>query len=40
MSDETESLPWCPDCAAFAVPTDDGECGTCGATVEYRRGPP
>lgn len=32
----TERLPWCEDCAAYAVPTDDGLCGVCGAQVWMR----
>jgi len=35
-SDENERLPWCDHCEAFAVPTDDGECGDCGRAVTYR----
>lgn len=35
---ETERLPWCPNCEAFAVPSDDGECGDCGTDVVYKEG--
>lgn len=31
-----ETVPWCPECEHFAVPTDAGECGDCGTAVEYR----
>ncbi len=31
-----ETVPWCPDCEAYAVPTDDGACGTCGTEVVCR----
>jgi hypothetical protein len=37
--DETERLPWCTECEAFAVPTDDGNCGDCGTSVTFREGP-
>jgi hypothetical protein len=37
-TDGGERVPWCPDCEAFAVPTGEGECGACGASVEYRGG--
>jgi len=31
-----DALPWCPECEHVAVPDDDGNCGDCGATIEYR----
>jgi len=34
----TERMPWCDDCNAIAVPTDDGVCGVCGAQVSMREG--
>lgn len=37
-ADETEIVPWCPDCDAFSIPTPRGNCGECGTTVEYREG--
>jgi len=33
---ESETVPWCPVCRAFAVPTDDGECGECGTSVVFK----
>lgn len=27
------TLPWCPSCECFAVPTDEGNCGDCGSSV-------
>ncbi len=33
---DAETVPWCPDCEAYAVPTDDGACGTCGTEVVCR----
>jgi len=38
-STESQTLPWCPDCEAFAVPNDDGACGVCGTRVVYRSDP-
>lgn len=35
---DTEIIPWCSNCEAYAVPTEDGECGECGHDVAYREG--
>ncbi len=31
----SETLPWCESCEAYSVPVENGECGECGATVQY-----
>ena len=33
---DADRIPWCPECEAFAVPTDDGTCGKCGTEVVLR----
>jgi len=35
---EATKVPWCPECEAYAVPTDDGTCGECGTEVVLRNG--
>lgn len=35
--DDSERVPWCPDCECFAVP-DDGACGDCGSSIVWREG--
>lgn len=34
----TERLPWCENCEAFAVPTEDDECGECGGSIVFKEG--
>lgn len=36
--DESERVPFCRECGAFSVPDAGGECGECGASVEYLGG--
>jgi uncharacterized paraquat-inducible protein A len=38
MTEETERLPWCPECEVIAVPTDEGECGSCGTETVLKEG--
>jgi len=36
---ETQQLPWCDECEAYAVPTIEGNCGSCGQPTTLREVP-